>query len=132
MFFRGQRPGRGRDRRAAQSNTEAANASGNDSYSASNSSSSSQSNNQTRADKGGRWFVVLGSFPKDEIDSATERMDNLRRQGLDARVVSSDDYPNFKSGLWLVLMGPFTRNQAEEVLNQARPKVKDAYTKAGW
>ena len=134
MLFRGQGDGRGRERRAAQSNTGggAANNSGNDGYGASNGSNSAQSNNQERGDKGGRWFVILGSFPKDEIDRATERMDNLRRQGLDARVVSSDDYPNFKSGLWLVVMGPFTRNQAEDVLSQAKPKVKDAYTKAGW
>lgn len=132
MLFRGRGDGRGRERRAAQSNTGAANASGNDAYGAANGSNSAQANNQERGDKGGRWFVILGSFPKDEIDRATERMDNLRRQGLDARVVSSDDYPNFKSGLWLVVMGPFTRSQAEEALGQARPKVKDAYTKAGW
>jgi cell division septation protein DedD len=136
LLFRGNGDGPGRARRAAQSNTGAANTSGNDAYNASDGSNSAQSNQardgNERGDKGGRWFVILGSFPKDEIDRATERMDNLRRQGMDVRVVSSDDYPNFKSGLWLVIMGPFTRNQAEDVLRQARPKVKDAYTKAGW
>lgn len=95
-----------------------------------------QSNNQTRGDnrpdKGGRWFVILASFQKDERASADERLESVRRQGFDARIVPSDDYPNFRGGLWLVVMGPYTRNSAEELLEKVRPKIKDAYTKSGW
>lgn len=134
IFFRGGGDRLGRARRAAQANSGSA--TGNEATDATNTSNASQSENRTRgdnrADKGGRWFVILGSFPKTEIARATERMDALRRQDLDARIVSSDDYPNFKSGLWLVVMGPYTRNNAEEILERARPKVKDAYTKSGW
>ncbi|MCA1558646.1 MAG: hypothetical protein LC731_08925, partial [Acidobacteria bacterium] len=68
----------------------------------------------------------------DEIARAVERMESMRKQGIDARIVSSDDYPNMKSGQWLIVMGPFTRNRAEELLNEVRPKFKDAYTKSGW
>ena len=87
---------------------------------------------QNRADKGGRWFVILGSFPKEEKARANERLDAMRRQGFDARLVESDGYPNMKPGLWVIVMGPYTRNNAEEVLKQVRPSVSDAYTKSGW
>lgn len=134
LFFRGGGDGRGRERRDAVENSNAALAA--DSSGEANSSGATQSNNQTRSDnrpdKGGRWFVILASFQKDELNRANERLELVRRQGFDARIVSSDDYPNFKSGLWLVVMGPYTRNRAEELLEQARPKIKDAYTKSGW
>lgn len=88
--------------------------------------------NQGRADKGGRWFVILDSFPKADLSRANQRLEVLRRQGFDAHLISSDDYPNLKDGLWVIVMGPYTRNNAEEVLGKVRPKVKDAYTKSGW
>jgi hypothetical protein len=129
MLFR--RDGRWRERRAAQENANAALT--NDSPGAAN---TTQPGNQTRSDnrpdRGGRWFVILASFQKEELNRANERLEVVRRQGFDARIMLSDDYPNFKSGLWLVGMGPYTRNQADEVLEQVRPKIKDAYTKSGW
>ncbi|HEY0321615.1 MAG TPA: hypothetical protein VGC66_11700 [Pyrinomonadaceae bacterium] len=134
MLFRGGGDGRGRERRAAGANSNSALPA--NSTDAANTSNASQSNNQTRSDnqpdKGGRWFVILGSFPKDELGRANERLELVRKQGFDARMVSSDDYPNMKSGLWVIVMGPYTRNKAEELLEQVRPKVKDAYTKSGW
>jgi hypothetical protein len=134
LFFRGAGDGGGRERRAAAENSNSALPA--DSTGEANASNTAQANNQTRnnsrPDKGGRWFVILASFQKDEMSSANERLEVVRRQGFDARVVSSNDYPNFKSDLWLVVMGPFTRNRAEELLEQVRPKIKDAYTKSGW
>lgn len=100
-----------------------------------NASAASKTNNAKggdRADKGGRWFVILGSFPKDETGNANERLELVRRQGFDARMLASDDYPNMKSGLWMIVMGPYTRNNAEEILKQVRPTITDAYTKSGW
>jgi hypothetical protein len=94
--------------------------------------SDNQARGDNRPDRGGRWFVILASFQKDEQERASERLEVVRRQGFDARIVASDDYPNFKSGLWLVVLGPYTRNQAEELLDKVRPRVKDAYTKSGW
>ncbi|HKS26881.1 MAG TPA: SPOR domain-containing protein [Pyrinomonadaceae bacterium] len=127
LFFRGAGDGRGRE--AARNSALTSN-----SPSAANESGAAQSNSQTvnadRPDKGGRWFVVLGAFQ--QRSGANERMEDVRREGFDARVVYSNDYPNFTSDLWLVVMGPYTRNRAEEVLEQVRPKIKDAYTKSGW
>lgn len=134
MFFRGGGDGRGRERRSGAANSNSALPA--DSTDAGNTSNASQSNSQTRndnrPDKGGRWFVIVGSFQKDELQRAVERMEFVRGQGFDARIVSTDDYPNMKSGQWAVVMGPYTRNKAEELLEQVRPKVKDAYTKSGW
>lgn len=126
LFFRGAGDGRGRERLAAQENSNAALAA--DSQ---NAESANQSRTQ-RPDKGGRWFVILGTFPKDELNHANERLELVRQEGFDARVVSSDDYPNMKSNQWVVVIGPFTRNQAEELLDKVKPKFKDAYTKSGW
>ncbi|MBD0371932.1 MAG: SPOR domain-containing protein [Pyrinomonadaceae bacterium] len=130
-FFRGGGDGRGRERRAAGENSNAALPA--DSPDAANpSESNTQARGANRPDKGGRWFVILASFQKDELSRANERLEVVRSQGFDARIISSDDYPNFKSGLWLVAIGPITRNQAEELLDKVRPKIKDAYTKSGW
>jgi hypothetical protein len=134
MLFRGGGDGRGRERRSAQENS--ANTPYADKESETNAQNTPRSANQTRganrADRGGRWFVILGSFPKAETGQAEERLGLVRREGFDARIVSSDDYPNMKAGLLVIVMGPYTRNNAEEVLGQVRPKFKDAYAKSGW
>jgi hypothetical protein len=134
MLFRGGGDGRGRERRMAQSNSDSSVGAdpSNSSEGQNAAESDNRARNDNRPDKGGRWFVILASYPKDEKENALTRMDSLRKQGVDARVITSDDYPNFKSGLWLVVMGPYTRNRAEEVLSEVRPKVSDAYTKSGW
>lgn len=124
LFFRGAGDGRGRERRAAEENANVA-----------ADSQNTEAVNQSRADrpdKGGRWFVILGTFPKDELEHANERLELVRKEGFEARVVTSDDYPNMKSNQWVVVIGPFTRNQAEGLLDKVKPKFKDAYTKSGW
>jgi hypothetical protein len=132
FFFRGAGDGGGRERREAAQNSNSALPAA--SPSASNESGAAPSNTQTRnterPDKGGRWFVILGSFQ--DLSNAKERVEVMRGQGFEARVVASNDYPNFKRDLWLVVMGPFTRNRAEELLEQVRPTIKDAYAKSGW
>ena len=137
MLFRGSRTGPNSNaRRAVETDSKVANEPPAD---ASNSQASTGKGAATNArggedqpGKGGRWFVILGSFPKAERDRATERLDSVRRKGHDARMVASDDYPNMKSGLWVVVMGPYTRNKADELLKQVKPTVTDAYTKSGW
>ncbi|HYO90263.1 MAG TPA: SPOR domain-containing protein, partial [Pyrinomonadaceae bacterium] len=137
LFFRGAGDGRGRERSEAAQNSNSNSvlpAASPSASNAANESGAAQSNNQTRntdrPDKGGRWFVILGSFQ--DSSNAKGRLEAMRSEGFDARIVSSNDYPNFKSGLWLVVMGPHTRNRAEELLEQVRPKIKDAYVKSGW
>lgn len=128
LFFRSQGDGGGRERRTAQANSNAADSPG--------SSNAQQSANQSRADrpdKGGRWFVILATFSKDDLSRANNRLEVIHRQGFaDAHIVSSDDYPNLQDGQWVIVLGPTTRNNAEEMLEKVRPKIKDAYTKSGW
>ncbi|MBA3767491.1 MAG: SPOR domain-containing protein [Acidobacteria bacterium] len=80
----------------------------------------------------GKWFIILGSYPKAESNKANERLNFIRGRGYDARIVDSDDYPNLKGGLWVVVMGPFARNEAEGIKNKMRSIVPDAYAKSGW
>lgn len=125
LFFRGHGDGGGRERRAAQANSASP-----------DSSNAAQAANQPRADrpdKGGRWFVIMATFPKDDLARANVRLGVIRGQGFtDAHIVSSDDYPNLQDGQWVIVLGPTTRNNAEEMLSKVRPKIKDAYTKSGW
>jgi hypothetical protein len=124
LFFRG--AGDGRGRRGAQENGNA------DALADSQNAQAVNQSRTDRPDKGGRWFVILGTFPKDELEHANERLELVRKEGFEARVVSSDDYPNMKSNQWVVVIGPSTRNQAEGLLDKVKPKFKDAYTKSGW
>jgi hypothetical protein len=128
VMFRGRGDGRGRERRAEENSANAETGGAN----TSNAEAYGNTRGADRPDKGGRWFVILGSYPKAERSSADERAERIRRQGFDARVVASDEYPNLEGGLWLIVMGPYTRNNAQEVLEKVKPKIKDAYTKSGW
>lgn len=80
----------------------------------------------------GKWFIILGSYPRAESNKANERLNFIRERGYDARIVDSDNYPNLKGGLWVVVMGPFARNDAEGLKNKMRSIVPDAYAKSGW
>lgn len=118
---------------AGEPGAQTANQTAANSGSAANASSKTgNTRGANQPDKGGRWFVILGSYPKAETSKANERLDYVRRQGFDARIVSSDEYPNMKSGLLVVVIGPSTRNSAEETLQKVRPVITDAYTKSGW
>lgn len=78
----------------------------------------------------GRYFVLLGSFT--EPDGARERLDYVRANGYDARIVDSDDYPNMTPGLTLVVMGPFEKGYAKGLAAELGALVEGAYAKSGW
>ncbi len=84
------------------------------------------------ASTSGKWFIILGSYPRAESNKANQRLNFIRERGYDARIVNSDDYPNLKGGLLIVVMGPFARNEAEGIKNKMRSVVPDAYAKSGW
>ena len=77
----------------------------------------------------GSWFVVLGSYPKTERYKANERLSYLKGSGYDAYIVDTDSYPNLKGGLWSVVMGPYSKNYAKEMMDNLRPLVPDIYIK---
>lgn len=79
----------------------------------------------------GAWFVILGSYPKADLGKAKERASYLQRLGYDARVIDTDNYPNLKSGLWAVVMGPYEKNYAQSMAGKTRSVVPEAYIKTG-
>jgi len=77
------------------------------------------------------WFVILQVFPKRESDKAAQSSIHLRSLGHDTRVVDTDSYPNFRGGMWAVIMGPYSHGTATEVVRDLRPLIPDVYTKPG-
>lgn len=63
----------------------------------------------------GTWFVVLGSFPKDDREKANQRLQSVQGSGYGASIVDTDNYPGFRGGLWAVVMGPYSKPQAKSV-----------------
>ena len=80
----------------------------------------------------GRWFIILGTFPKTDLNKANERLVFAKHKGFDARLIDTDDYPNLKDGTWAVAMGPFRKENAQKLINDVRPVFSDAYVKSGW
>jgi hypothetical protein len=80
----------------------------------------------------GRWFIILGTFPKTDLNKANERLIFARHKGFDARLIDTDEYPNLKDGTWAVAMGPFRKENAQKLINDVRPVFSDAYVKSGW
>ena len=81
---------------------------------------------------GGTWFVVLGSFPKNERWKADERLQYVRSSGYDANIVDTDNYPGFRSGFWSVVIGPYSKSDARSLLPRMKSVRSDAYIKSGW
>jgi cell division septation protein DedD len=96
-----------------------------------NVANSNAASKETETPKG-KWLVLLGSYTKAETGKANERLKLVRSAGYDARIVETDDYPNLRAGLLAVVMGPFTRREAHEVVSRVRNKVPDAFAKSGW
>lgn len=81
----------------------------------------------------GKWFVILGSYPRSARSQSEKRLAGLIRSGLSASILNTNDYPNFRDGLWVIAAGPFTsKKKASEYQRKARRVVSDCYVKAGW
>jgi hypothetical protein len=81
---------------------------------------------------GEEWFVILGSYPKAEINKAKTRREFIRARGYDSQIIDSDQYPNLRDGLWVLVKGPYFKIDAERIRNKMRALVPDAYAKSGW
>lgn len=79
----------------------------------------------------GNWLVILGSFPKNDYQKADDRLRYIRGIGYEARIIDTDQYPNLKSGLWSVVIGPYTKSYAKDLVTKMHPVVGDAYIKSG-
>lgn len=80
----------------------------------------------------GTWFVVLGSYPKAEPGKANQRLRYVQGLGYQANMVDTDNYPGFRSGLWSIVVGPYSKSDAKGLAGQMKGSIPDAYIKSGW
>jgi xanthosine utilization system XapX-like protein len=81
---------------------------------------------------GGTWFIILGSFPKNERSKADERLQSVRNSGFDASIIETDNYPGFRGGFLSVVVGPYSKSDAGNLLPRLKSVRADAYIKSGW
>ncbi|MGA9998422.1 MAG: SPOR domain-containing protein [Pyrinomonadaceae bacterium] len=80
----------------------------------------------------GTWFVILGSFPKNDYEQANQRLQSVRGAGYDASIIDTNNYPGLRGGLWVVVMGPYSQSYAKSLVVQMKSVRSDAYIKSGW
>ncbi len=80
----------------------------------------------------GTWFVILGSFPKNDYDQANKRLQSVRGLGYDASIIDTNNYHGLRGGLWAVVMGPYSQSYAKSLVVQMKSVRSDAYIKSGW
>lgn len=79
----------------------------------------------------GDWFVIAGSYPHDAGNQAKNLVQDLQRRGIDARVISTDDYAKLRNGLFSVVVASNSRSAAFSQLDAVKRVVPDAYVKKG-
>lgn len=78
------------------------------------------------------WFVILGSFSLEKLEVAESHERFLENSGYKASILKTDDYPMLTSGLWVVVMGPYSsKNRANNEREKVLHLVSDAYVKRG-
>ncbi len=80
----------------------------------------------------GKWFVIMASIPRTSRHEALERLARTQQNVPQARLIDSNEYPNLRNELLVVVEGPYAKDHAEERLRQIQRFVPDAYVKAGW
>lgn len=98
----------------------------------SDSGSTSSPTRQLPQAASGSWFVILGSFPKNDYEKAKQRLQNVQGFGYDASIIDTDNYPGLSGGLWVVVMGPYSKSYAKSVAAKMKSARSDAYIKSGW
>lgn len=74
------------------------------------------------------WFVMMGSYIN--YDDAAREAQRLRAAGLGVAVVRSSHYERLTPDHFAIVLGANSRNEANQMLPQARALVPDAYIKA--
>ncbi len=80
----------------------------------------------------GTWLVILQTLSKGERAKADERTSLLRSLGYKARVVDTNEYPKLRNGFLAVVLGPYSKNEAQNALKKVRSVAPDSYLKSGW
>lgn len=99
---------------------------------AKNSESNSPASRRPPQPSSGTWFVILGSYPRNDYDKANQRLQYVQGSGHDASIIDTDNYPGLRGGLWAVVMGPYTKSDAKSVAAQMKSVRSDVYIKSGW
>jgi len=86
---------------------------------------------QTENEEYGRFFVIMGSFPKAALPRANKRLAQLHDKNINSHIIDTNNYPNLTNGLYAVVMGPYNRDYAIFKNIKARQLVPDAYVKSG-
>jgi cell division septation protein DedD len=84
---------------------------------------------ETPESEKGRYYVILGSYQ--DSANAKRRLQLARSKGLPARIINTSNVPGLRSGLQAVVLGPFSKSEAQRVLRRAKSVSSDAYVKAG-
>lgn len=80
-----------------------------------------------------KWLVIFGTFPKDSLAKAKERLAIVRGLGHDARIEGTEQFPNLRPNLLIVVSGPFSKDSAKELLRGSERRLpEEAYIKSGW
>ncbi len=78
------------------------------------------------------WVVVAASFKHFEKQRANDQLATLKRAGISATILDSNDYPLLTPDLLVVAVGPFaTKQEANAALVGVKSGVPDAYVKKG-
>lgn len=75
------------------------------------------------------WFVIVGSFT--ERSNADKRAEYFTARGYDVNVTDTNNFVNWTSNLWAVVMGPYTQKAAKRMMNKVRSFDKNVYIKRG-
>ena len=86
---------------------------------------------KTENDEHGRYFVIMGSYPKASLYRAKRRLANLKKKNIKTHIIDTNQYPNLTNELYSVVMGPYNRDYAIFKNIKAKELVPDAYVKSG-
>lgn len=84
------------------------------------------------ATRTGTWFVIVQTLGRTDRARAVERSQTLRNNGFEAQVVETDKYPKLRNGFLVVVLGPYSKPEAQNALRRVRSVSPDAYLKSGW
>jgi Caspase domain len=73
------------------------------------------------------WGVILGSFQKNEASKARSRLKAARANGMDARLIDTDNYGKLTPGLYAVVVAVESRSTALSLAAEAQSVFGDAY-----
>ncbi len=82
-----------------------------------------QANGEFKVAQACGWYVILGCYKS--WNGARSRADRIG-----AKIVDTNNYPNFRNGWFCAADGPHSRRRAKQLRRAWRGTVSDAYAKS--